>query len=74
MKARTTCRPVATSALSRESRRHGRGLPSGGLYDGGTPVYVTARPAGEDANELGLIVHGPDSSKLIGQVNDLLRR
>ncbi|MCX5613594.1 MULTISPECIES: hypothetical protein [unclassified Streptomyces] len=23
-----------------------------GLYDGGTLVYVTARPAGEDANEM----------------------
>ncbi|MEU9003816.1 hypothetical protein [Streptomyces sp. NPDC048551] len=23
-----------------------------GLYDGGTLVYVTARPAGEDANEI----------------------
>ncbi|MFD4943554.1 methyltransferase, FxLD system [Streptomyces sp. NPDC058409] len=45
-----------------------------GLYDGGTLVYVTARPAGEDANELGLIAHGPDSSKLLGQVSDLLRR
>lgn len=45
-----------------------------GLYDGGTLVYVTARPAGEDANELGLIAHGPDSSKLLGQFNDLLRR
>ncbi|WP_326778315.1 methyltransferase, FxLD system [Streptomyces sp. NBC_01445] len=45
-----------------------------GLYNGGTLAYVTARPAGENANELGLIAHGPDSSKLLGQVNDLLRR
>ncbi|WP_329064633.1 methyltransferase, FxLD system [Streptomyces sp. NBC_01429] len=45
-----------------------------GLYDGGTLVYLAARPAGEDANALGLIAHGPDSGKLIGQVNDLLRR
>lgn len=45
-----------------------------GLYDGGTLVYLTARPAGEDANELGLIAHGPHSGKLIGQVNDLLHR
>ncbi|MCZ9354128.1 hypothetical protein ACFW4O_26945 [Streptomyces mutabilis] len=35
---------------------------------------MTARPAGEDANEFGLIAHGADSSKLLGQVNDLLRR
>ncbi|MFF3277224.1 methyltransferase, FxLD system [Streptomyces chrestomyceticus] len=45
-----------------------------GLYEGGTLVYLTARPAGEDANELGLIAHGPDNNKLIGQVKDLLRR
>jgi protein-L-isoaspartate(D-aspartate) O-methyltransferase len=45
-----------------------------GLYDGGTLVYLTARPAGDDANELGLVAHGPDGSKLIVQVNDLLRR
>lgn len=45
-----------------------------GLYDAGTLVYLTARPAGEDANELGLIAHGPDSSKILGQVNDILRR
>ncbi|MEN8649453.1 methyltransferase, FxLD system [Streptomyces sp. 21So2-11] len=45
-----------------------------GLYDGGTLVYLTARPAGEDANELGLIAHGPGSSKLLGQAGDLLRR
>lgn len=45
-----------------------------GLYDGGTVVYITARPASDEANELGLIAHGPDSSKLVGQVNDLLHR
>ena len=45
-----------------------------GLYDGGTLVCVTARPACEDANGLGLIARGPDRSKLIGQVSDLLRR
>jgi protein-L-isoaspartate(D-aspartate) O-methyltransferase len=44
------------------------------LYNGATLAYLTARPAGEDANELGLIAHGPDSSKLLGQVNDLLHR
>ncbi|MEU4029973.1 hypothetical protein [Streptomyces anulatus] len=28
----------------------------------------------EDADELGLIAHGPASSKLLGQAGDLLRR
>ncbi|MDX3308155.1 hypothetical protein P1S61_03340 [Streptomyces sp. ME08-AFT2] len=37
-------------------------------------LRLSVRPPGEDANELGLIAHGPDSSKLIGQVNDLLHR
>ncbi|MCX5008639.1 hypothetical protein OHB05_39550 [Streptomyces sp. NBC_00638] len=35
---------------------------------------MTARPVGEDANDLGLIAHGPDSSKRLGQINNLLRR
>lgn len=30
-----------------------------GLYDGDTLVYVTARPVGKDANELGLIGVSP---------------
>ncbi len=44
------------------------------LYDGGTVVYITARPVSDDANELGITAHGPDSSKLLGQVSDLLHR
>ncbi|MFI1191047.1 methyltransferase, FxLD system [Streptomyces californicus] len=45
-----------------------------GLYDGGTIVYITARPVSDEANELGLTAHGPDSSELLGQVDDLLHR
>ncbi|WP_328915423.1 MULTISPECIES: methyltransferase, FxLD system [unclassified Streptomyces] len=45
-----------------------------GLYEGGTLVYITARPVSAEANELGLTAHGPDSGKLIGQVSDLLHR
>ncbi|MEE4541354.1 methyltransferase, FxLD system [Streptomyces sp. V4-01] len=44
------------------------------VYDGGTFAYLTARPVSDDANELGITAHGPDSSKLLGQVNDRLRR
>lgn len=44
------------------------------LYDGGTIVYVTARPVSDAADELGLTAHGPDSSELLGQVNGLLHR
>lgn len=44
------------------------------VYDGGTIAYLSARPVGDDANELGITAHGPDSGKLLGQVNDLLHR
>ncbi|WP_331762392.1 methyltransferase, FxLD system (plasmid) [Streptomyces sp. NBC_01527] len=42
------------------------------LYDGGTIVYLAARPVSDEVDELGIVTHGPDSSKLTGQVNDLL--
>ncbi|MFJ2112086.1 methyltransferase, FxLD system [Streptomyces sp. NPDC087850] len=45
-----------------------------GLYEGGTLVYLAARPAGENSNELGLVAHGPDSGKIVGEANDLLHR
>jgi protein-L-isoaspartate(D-aspartate) O-methyltransferase len=44
------------------------------LYDGGTITYLAARAHTDEANELGVIAHGPDSSKLAGQTNDLLDR
>ena len=44
------------------------------LYDGGTLAYLTARPISDDADELGLVTHGPDSSKLNRQALDLLNR
>ncbi|WP_434593625.1 methyltransferase, FxLD system [Streptomyces sp. A5-4] len=45
-----------------------------GLYEGGTIAYLAVRPVSDDADELGIITHGPDSGKLTGQVNDLLHR
>lgn len=44
------------------------------LYDGGTIAYLTVRAVSDEANELGIRAHGPDSSGLLGQVNDLLHR
>jgi len=44
------------------------------LYDGGTITYLAARAHTDETNELGVIAHGPDSSKLAGQTNDLLDR
>lgn len=44
------------------------------LYDDGTLAYLTARPVSDDTDELGIVTHGPDSSKVTGQVTDLLNR
>jgi protein-L-isoaspartate(D-aspartate) O-methyltransferase len=44
------------------------------LYDGGSIAYLAARPASNEAIELGIITHGPDSSKLAGQASELLHR
>jgi protein-L-isoaspartate(D-aspartate) O-methyltransferase len=44
------------------------------LYDGGSIAYLAARPASDDAIELGVITHGPDSSKLAGRASELLHR
>lgn len=44
------------------------------LYDGGTIAYLAARERGDDFNELGAIVHGPDSAKLAAHTTDLLNR
>ena len=43
-----------------------------GLYGGGTIAYLSARPVSDDANEFDLVMHGPVSDKLIGQVATLL--
>lgn len=44
------------------------------LYDGGTFAYLAVREHSEDTSELGVIAHGPDSTKLAAQVSDLLHR
>ncbi|PRX97895.1 protein-L-isoaspartate(D-aspartate) O-methyltransferase [Allonocardiopsis opalescens] len=44
------------------------------LYDGGTFAYLTARPVGDDADELGITAHGPDADRIAEQINDLLHR
>jgi protein-L-isoaspartate(D-aspartate) O-methyltransferase len=44
------------------------------LYDGGSIAYLTARPASNEAIELGVIARGPDSSKLAGRASELLHR
>ncbi|MGH3887510.1 MAG: hypothetical protein ACRDSZ_13240 [Pseudonocardiaceae bacterium] len=44
------------------------------LYDGGSIAYLAARPASDEAIELGVITHGPDSSKLAGRARELLHR
>ncbi|WP_172387955.1 methyltransferase, FxLD system [Streptomyces sp. MNP-20] len=44
------------------------------LYQGGTISYLTARPLNDDADELGVITHGPDANKVTGQVDSLLHQ
>ncbi len=44
------------------------------LYDGGSIAYLAARPASDEAIELGVIAHGPDSNKLAGRASELLHR
>lgn len=43
------------------------------LYDRGTIAYLAARPLSDEADELGVVAHGPDSRKLADQTSDLLR-
>lgn len=42
------------------------------LYDGGSIAYLAARPASDEAIKLGVIAHGPESTKLAGQASELL--
>ncbi|MGW6460266.1 methyltransferase, FxLD system, partial [Streptomyces sp. NPDC055078] len=35
-------------------------------------AYLTVRPADDDTDELGIVTHGPDSSKVTSQTGDLL--
>ncbi|MGW0827123.1 methyltransferase, FxLD system [Streptomyces sp. NPDC002845] len=44
------------------------------LYAGGTIAYLAVRPVDDDTDELSIVTHGPDSSKVTGQVNELLHR
>ncbi|MGH3997197.1 MAG: hypothetical protein ACRDTJ_07020, partial [Pseudonocardiaceae bacterium] len=44
------------------------------LYHGGSIAYLTARPVSDEAIELGVIAHGPDSSKLAYRASELLHR
>ncbi len=44
------------------------------LYDGATLAYLAVRDHSDDTSELGIIAHGPDSTKLAAQVSDRLYR
>ncbi|MDQ3886867.1 MAG: methyltransferase, FxLD system [Actinomycetota bacterium] len=59
-----------SSALADPARR----WAGAALYDGGALAYLTTRERGNDANELGVIVHGPDSATLAAHTTDLLRQ
>ena len=59
-----------TSGLADPARR----WAGAALYDGGTLAYLAARELNDDVNELGVIVHGPDSAKLAAHITDLLHQ
>lgn len=44
------------------------------LYNGNTFASLTARPVRDDADQLGITTHDPDTDKLTAQVGDLLHR
>ncbi len=44
------------------------------LYDNGSLASLAARPASDEAIELGVIAHGPDSSTLASRASELLHR
>jgi len=44
------------------------------LYDDGTIAYLATRPLSDEANEVGVIAHGPESGKLADQASELLHR
>ncbi len=44
------------------------------LYGGGTIAYIAVRPLGGESAELGVIAHGPESSKFAAQTVGLLAR
>ncbi|MBT8227339.1 MAG: methyltransferase, FxLD system [Dactylosporangium sp.] len=44
------------------------------LYDNGCLAYLATRDLNDDTMELGLIAHGPDSTKLISRTVDLLHQ
>lgn len=45
-----------------------------GLYTGDSLVYVTARDDSDDALELGITAHGPDSAMLVRRLRELLEQ
>jgi protein-L-isoaspartate(D-aspartate) O-methyltransferase len=44
------------------------------LYEGATIAYLAARPVSGQADELGIVTHGPDAAKVTTQFTNLLHR
>lgn len=75
--ATTTNRQFGRLSVSAAVRASGLADPAlrwGGatLHDGGTIAYLAAREPTDDALELGITAHGPDSDKLTAHLADLL--
>ncbi|WP_329143011.1 methyltransferase, FxLD system [Streptomyces sp. NBC_01456] len=65
---------LAVSASARELGLADPALRWSGatVYEGGTIAYLAVRPIDDDTDELGIVTHGPDSSKVTEQADDLL--
>lgn len=44
------------------------------LYDGSTLAYLAVRPVSDEADELGIVSHGPAADKFTSRVSDLLHQ
>ncbi|MBV9143817.1 MAG: methyltransferase, FxLD system [Pseudonocardiales bacterium] len=75
----TTASNFARLSVGSHARASGLADPAlrwagAALYDGGTIAYLAARELNNDVNELGVIVHSPDSAKLAAHATDLLNQ
>ncbi|MCM3886834.1 methyltransferase, FxLD system [Frankia sp. R82] len=75
--ATTTDRPFGRLSVGATARTTGRANPAlrwagAALHDGGTLAYLTAREPTDDALELGITAHGPETEKLTAHLTELL--
>lgn len=65
---------IGAAALTRGLAKPAPRWAGAALYDGGTLGYLVTRPHGDDADEIVVVAHGPESRKHLDQMTDLLGR